>query len=69
MTCNDTSRSHGAATSHSVSRSRLSCDDSWSFSAKSVHHHELLWGVLDPKEMRREGSFAEGAIKLGIGRD
>ena len=29
----------------------------------------LLWDVLDPKELRREGTFAEGAIKFGIGCD
>ena len=29
----------------------------------------LLWDVLDPKELRREGAFAEGTIKFGIGRD
>ena len=29
--------------------------------------NNLLWDVLDPEEMRREGSFAEGAIEFRIG--
>ncbi|HEU4342367.1 MAG TPA: hypothetical protein VFU31_12420 [Candidatus Binatia bacterium] len=30
---------------------------------------DLLWDVLDPKEMRREGAFADRAIEFAIGRD
>jgi hypothetical protein len=33
------------------------------------HKSSLLGDVLDPKELCREGTFAEGAIKFGIGRD
>jgi len=31
--------------------------------------NNLVWDVLDPKEMGREGTFAEGAIKFGVSRD
>jgi hypothetical protein len=35
----------------------------------SITRTNLLWDVVDPKETRREASFAEGAINFGIGRD
>jgi hypothetical protein len=35
----------------------------------SITTRNLLWDVFDPKEMRREGSFAENAIEFRIGGD
>jgi hypothetical protein len=29
--------------------------------------NNLLWDVIDPEEMRRQGSFAEGTIEFRIG--
>ena len=39
----------------------------WCFTSYNMNN--LLWDVFDPKEMRREGCFAEGTIEFRIGGD